>query len=122
MFDDLISVKCATCGNSFALTGETYRRRQEDGRVFFCPLGHENIFGESENDKLRQRIAQLEKELARQTDLAGQATYWRQAYREAMDTVRDLEAELLSARRRAGSYKGAWSRLKRKIETQEEEE
>jgi Mn-dependent DtxR family transcriptional regulator len=39
-------------------------RRRKDGQKFYCPAGHENIYNDTEADKLRKRALQAEADLA----------------------------------------------------------
>lgn len=69
---ELQSIHCANCNIHFAMPLALYRRCQADStRQFYCPNGHNNIFSESEADKLRrernrlaQQIAQKDEEIA----------------------------------------------------------
>ncbi len=58
-----VSVKlvlCAFCSIPFGLPEIMHRRRLIDGKVFYCPAGHENLFGGETLETLRARVAELE--------------------------------------------------------------
>lgn len=53
-----------TCGSKVCLTDAEHRYHKERGTVFYCASGHGQVFGASENDELRKKVATLEKQLA----------------------------------------------------------
>ena len=55
---------CANCGVPFAVTEDFEERRRKDGKGFYCPNGHSNVFGETEADKVRKELAQAQERLA----------------------------------------------------------
>lgn len=59
-----VHVDCANCGIQFCLTRNLYERRRDDGREFFCPNGHSNVYRPTPD---QERIKELEKRL-RQRD------------------------------------------------------
>ena len=56
-----VHVDCANCGITFCLTQGLYDRRLKDGKGFYCPNGHSNVYRPTED---QQRIKALERELA----------------------------------------------------------
>jgi hypothetical protein len=59
MMDD-VQVDCANCGVEFCLTQGLYRRRRNDGKEFYCPNGHSNVYRPTAD---QEKIADLEKQL-----------------------------------------------------------
>lgn len=49
-------VECARCGVPFGVSQQMLNRRREDGKVFLCPSGHENVYGNSEVKRLREQL------------------------------------------------------------------
>ena len=57
-----VSIECAACGISFAITKQFFDQRQEDHKSFKCPLGHINFYPhETELDTLKKKLAKSEK-------------------------------------------------------------
>lgn len=78
--EDLTVTRCAECGCNFGVPGDFLNCRQADKRSFYCPNGHVLSYKESEADKLRrerdrlaQRIAEKDDEIARQERLVAAA-------------------------------------------------
>jgi hypothetical protein len=55
------NLNCCNCGTKFAMEDSIYADRLEDGGIFTCPNGHKQHFTESENKKLRDKVAKLER-------------------------------------------------------------
>lgn len=84
IFDNFVSVRCWKCDIVYGMPETFQASRQRDGEGFFCPSGHEAAYKETEADKLRrerdkltQRLAQKDDEIARQRNM--RATAERQA-------------------------------------------
>jgi hypothetical protein len=56
-----VTVDCAECAVEFCLTPSLYQRRRDDGKGFYCPNGHSNVFRPTPD---QERIKELEKRLA----------------------------------------------------------
>lgn len=52
---------CYKCAVEFALPVAVRDARANDGAPFYCPNGHGQHYTKSENDKLKDRIVELEK-------------------------------------------------------------
>lgn len=50
--------ECVTCAMLFAVPTEFDNRRRQDGRQFYCPLGHAQSYNRSEINKLREELKQ----------------------------------------------------------------
>ena len=83
-----VHVDCANCGITFCLTRTLYERRSRDGRDFWCPNGHVNVYRPTEDQK---RIAELEAEVASQEDVIA---YLRHDRDELMAQREELVAAL----------------------------
>lgn len=67
---NLIKITC-WCGLLFAMPRRLYDSCQDNSkRNFFCPMGHSNVFKESESDKLRRECNLLRQRIAREQDEA----------------------------------------------------
>lgn len=56
--DTLVVEHCCSCGVAFGLSRETYDRRREDHKNFYCTAGHsQHYIGKSETEKLREQLA-----------------------------------------------------------------
>lgn len=74
--NDLEAHHCGDCGIRFAAPKSWWETRQEDGKSFYCPNGHQRVFREStadrlrrERDRLAQQVAQRDDEIRRQREL-----------------------------------------------------
>lgn len=43
----MIELTCCVCGTVFTMADSIYHQRKRDGKVFFCPNGHSQIFTNS---------------------------------------------------------------------------
>jgi hypothetical protein len=55
----LTMLDCAVCGIVFGITTELEKRRREDGKTFYCPNGHNNVYTQNELDRARKQVEQL---------------------------------------------------------------
>lgn len=74
----MVDICCANCGIIFGVPAHWQSSRQEDGKTFYCPNGHTQVYSQvnSEKEKLRrerdllaQRVAQRDDEIKRQREL-----------------------------------------------------
>lgn len=49
-------IDCASCDILFAITQEFETRRRTDGKGFYCPNGHPNVYGDSEVKLLKKAV------------------------------------------------------------------
>lgn len=68
-----MSIKCCNCAMQFTMPRGFYELRKADGKVWYCPAGHEQLFSESdltvalrERDRLKQQLTYRDNELADQ--------------------------------------------------------
>lgn len=60
------TTECCSCGVVIALPAEFHFNRRRDHKLFYCPSGHGQHFtGETEEEKLKKKLAEREAELAR---------------------------------------------------------
>ena len=73
----MVVVDCANCGVFFGMTQEFESRRREDGKSFYCPHGHSNVYGNSLADQLKKKEAELakSKRYAKELDEWGREQY-----------------------------------------------
>ena len=77
-------VCCNTgCGVPFSLPEHVYQQSRRLGkeRTFYCPNGHAQVYQRTEEERLKERVASLERELADVRDSWAHdmksLTYWR---------------------------------------------
>jgi hypothetical protein len=55
-YTQLEAVTCAACGVLFAAPEHMIDKRREDGKTFYCPSGHNLVYG-SENERLKKELS-----------------------------------------------------------------
>lgn len=59
---ELTMINCANCGITFGVPRRFESDRRTDHKSFFCPSGHSNYYpGKSDEERLRERVEQLER-------------------------------------------------------------
>ncbi len=91
----LTVLSCGSCEIPFAMPRNLHKAALADGRWFWCPNGHKIHYASTENDQLREKLAQAERS--------------RDAARTARDAARD-QAD--AAERSARAYRGHATRLR----------
>ena len=86
-----VIIDCPNCGSLFGITTELDHRRGEDGKQFWCPLGHSMSYHETEVMRLRKRAERLERTLANKDE----------DLRSAYASLTATKGALTKARRRA---------------------
>lgn len=82
------TIDCCECGIKFQVPEEFDENRQEDGREFYCPNGHEQAYTEPTDDKvkkleaetreLRKQVSQLKCKLLGKVGAVDRVkTWWR---------------------------------------------
>lgn len=90
---------CGTCGVTWGLTTEFITARRNDHKGWVCPNGHSWVFhGPTEEQKLRNRLAERERALTATQDLLN---------------AKSAEAE--HAKAQARGYKGALVKTTKRI-------
>lgn len=79
MLESYVLCRCWKCDVLFQITETLHTRRKNDGEEFYCPNGHVNVYTETEamklrreRDRLAQRVAEKDDEIARQRDMREQ--------------------------------------------------
>lgn len=54
---DLEVLSCSECGLLWAMPETYVNRRRNDGRLFYCPNGHGQLYRETEEDRQRKRAS-----------------------------------------------------------------
>ena len=90
----LDSLECAHCGIDFALPQNFIEQRRDDGKTFWCPSGHGNVFGDSLQ---KQLVAEQDRNVALQADL----DRTRRARLQAETAVLDKTKEIARMQRRS---------------------
>ena len=69
-----VGEKCCNCGVTFAMEASFQQERLKDHKNFFCPNGHSQHYtGETEADKLKKKVKNLETQLQWAEDRATRA-------------------------------------------------
>lgn len=88
---DIVAVECGVCGFWHGLPASFLKSRLEDGKVWYCPIGHTIGYGDNEHDRTRKQrdalLAQLDQEKA--------------ARREASERAEKAEKATARVKRRA---------------------
>jgi hypothetical protein len=54
---DIATIDCASCAVTFGLPERMLKARRDDGAIFYCPSGHQNVFRKTLADRLRADLA-----------------------------------------------------------------
>ena len=54
---DLVPLNCYSCGVWFAIPADLQRSRTRNGKSFWCPNGHAQVFRGGEVEQLKERLA-----------------------------------------------------------------
>jgi hypothetical protein len=99
IYVEMTEMVCGKCGTPFAMPTSFYNECRKDSRVsFFCPHGHERIYGDGQIQRLTKELAAKDQELAAKRE-------------EAERQRKRAERE----ERRVAAQKGINTRLKNKI-------
>jgi hypothetical protein len=60
---DLKSITCAECYNIFGVVDSIIAARRQDGKAFYCPLGHANVYQDSAYDRIKKENQNLKSRL-----------------------------------------------------------
>lgn len=55
----LDSISCANCGVVFSLPWDRLQRLRENGKDFYCPSGHVNVFRPTELEKVKKQLEEM---------------------------------------------------------------
>lgn len=91
----LVVISCGECGTTFGVTEAFYKDRRQNATTFYCPNGHPRVYRETEEQRLRQQLA---------NERAN-----RELYEKSAQEQRELKEK---AERRASAQKGVVTRLK----------
>lgn len=56
-------ITCGKCGIVYGMPEHFVKERRESGASFFCPNGHERVFGEPEIGRLKKELAAKERQV-----------------------------------------------------------
>ncbi len=70
----LTSLNCGHCEIVFAMPSSMLKSRKQDGGYFYCPNGHNISYSETDNQRLKLRVASLEGETV---DLRERSEQWK---------------------------------------------
>lgn len=97
--------ECYKCGIMFGIPAEYHQKLKDHGAAFFCPVGHQQHYMETEMTRLRQKVERAERAVGK----AERATVRERA--EHDQTREDLQHT--EARRRG--EKAAKTRIKKRL-------
>ena len=110
----MITITCCICGVEFGLSEKQYNARATDGKLFHCPNGHHQHFGESTISKLEKQLNKLEAQLKEKIITLG---WYTDNYTPRLEEkIRTLKKERKAAKCRAAGYKSQYLRLKKQME------
>jgi hypothetical protein len=84
----LKTIRCCACDLLFAVPQTWLDERQEDGRSFCCPNGHQQHFTERESERLRRQLKQAEAQVTHLRDQRDAAERSARAYRGQVTKIR----------------------------------
>lgn len=90
-------INCADCGISFALPDYLLHRLRNNGNSFYCPVGHSNVFKETEVMRLRAKLDE-------QTRIATQQA--ERALRAQQEKEVEIKARMVAERKLKRVNKG----------------
>jgi hypothetical protein len=96
--DQLVRERCPTCNITYAVPRSLLDRRDHDGGHWFCPIGHQVIWGENEAVRLRKQLAA---EQRRSANLEESLTIARADATDARADATDAKRKARAAQRRA---------------------
>lgn len=86
---------CVDCGTPFAMTKSMMDDRREKHGAFWCPNGHSLIFpAKSEADKLRDKLAAAERQLAEANRQLSEVDLERARRRKQLAAAREKKRKL----------------------------
>lgn len=59
--ETLVQEQCETCGIVYAVPDWFLKRRKGNSEYWYCPNGHQWRYSESEADKVRKQLAEMER-------------------------------------------------------------
>lgn len=87
---EMVTEECCACGVLFGMTKELNRRRMEDHKNFYCPMGHSQHYtGKTEAQKLKEELARKQQQLDSAQCRAAAAERRRENDRRKYDRMRD---------------------------------
>lgn len=87
-----VLIVCCLCATEFSMSQNLYNQRMKDGRKFWCPNGHDQVFTETELDRLRRERDRLKQENARLEQEASTATKQASAARKKVVSLQKRAA------------------------------
>lgn len=93
---------CCVCATRFWMDNELYERRITDGRDFYCPNGHAQVFKETRADQLERQL--LEERKLHQIQIESQRK--RAEWAEQGEKI---------AQRSAAAFKGQVTKIRKRI-------
>lgn len=60
----MYTMRCANCGVMFGVPNEFDDQRRDDGRSFYCPNGHSNVYRDTEAKRLKRELEKTTQRLS----------------------------------------------------------
>ncbi len=100
----VITMNCYSCQVLFGMVEALYDRRRDDGRQFWCPNGHPQVFGENIVGRLEKEKAalakQVEKERSDKAWYIGRLNAERDSHQHTEHRLRGTKAVVTRMKRR----------------------
>jgi hypothetical protein len=95
---------CCTCGVVFAMPSDLISSRKRDGKQYFCPNGHPQLFSKTEAERLQEELDQVKKKLEYRDNTidslrsSAEAHYKSMSAKQGVITKKDMQIERLKAK------------------------
>lgn len=91
IFITLNGIECCNCGCVFGMTAEMDKRLRESRGTFHCPNGHaQHYLAETEADKLKRQVAQLQTNLEHKDARINQLVDQGEALKRSRSAIRGV--------------------------------
>ncbi len=94
-------VNCCVCGTPFCMESQLNERRHSDGKLFYCPNGHDQLYRETDAVKLRKANEEIERQKQKIVKEQERTQFWQQEKRKADKAT--------------SAYKGQVTKIKRRV-------
>lgn len=102
IFTSFVKIQCCRCSMNFQMPRDFYELRKSDGKEFFCPVGHQQYFTETEISSLRK---QLQSALSSKHFYQERADHYRESMIKEERRTRGLKSALTLTKKRIAKGK-----------------
>lgn len=100
---------CCVCGVEFGIPETIQKARLVDGKLFYCPNGHDQYYADCQIAKMERCVDELEKKFKDQAITLHWYTHT--LVPNLNEEIRQLKTERRSARCSAAAYRGHLARV-----------